>query len=129
MESFNGKLRDELLNLDAFDTLLEVQVLTGQCRRTYNRIRHHKTRCNEGQRRDGRRPPLVYRQKGRPSLEKSLCGTRLSPSGRHPVRSVFARYSLSRLERFPSPRDRGRKAGCGSYSSSSMERLPSSGES
>jgi len=28
LESFNGKLRDELLNVEIFDTLLEVQVLT-----------------------------------------------------------------------------------------------------
>ena len=28
LESFNGKLRDELLNMEIFDTLLEVQVLT-----------------------------------------------------------------------------------------------------
>ena len=39
MESFNGKLRDELLDREVFFTLLEVQVLTGQYRQTYNRIR------------------------------------------------------------------------------------------
>ena len=39
VESFNGKLRDELLNREVFYTLLEVQVLTEQYRQTYNRIR------------------------------------------------------------------------------------------
>ena len=36
VESFNGKLRDELLNLEIFDTLLEVQVLVERWRRHYN---------------------------------------------------------------------------------------------
>ena len=36
VESFNGKLRDELLDREAFYTLLQVQVLTEQCRQTYN---------------------------------------------------------------------------------------------
>ena len=43
VESFNGKLRDELLNLAVFYTLLEVQVLTEQYRQTYNRIRPHSS--------------------------------------------------------------------------------------
>ena len=38
VESFNGKLRDELLDREVFYTLLEVQVLAEQCRQTYNRI-------------------------------------------------------------------------------------------
>ena len=43
VESFNGKLRDELLNREVFFTLLEVQVLTEQYRQTYNRIRPHSS--------------------------------------------------------------------------------------
>ena len=43
VESFNGKLRDELLNREVFYTLLEVQVLTEQYRQTYNRIRPHSS--------------------------------------------------------------------------------------
>ena len=39
VESFNGKLRDELLDREVFYTLLEVQVLTEQYRRIYNQIR------------------------------------------------------------------------------------------
>ena len=40
-ESFNGKLRDELLNGEIFYTLKEAQVLIEQWRRHYNSIRPH----------------------------------------------------------------------------------------
>ena len=43
VESFNGKLRDELLDREIFYTLQEVQVLTGEYRQTYNRIRPHSS--------------------------------------------------------------------------------------
>ena len=39
VESFNGKLRDELLNRAIFYTLKKVQVLTKRYRKTYNHIR------------------------------------------------------------------------------------------
>jgi transposase InsO family protein len=41
IESFNGKMRDELLNREIFDTLLEAQVLIEQWRMEYNQIRPH----------------------------------------------------------------------------------------
>lgn len=41
IESFNGKLRDELLNGEIFDTMTEVQVLTERWRQEYNRFRPH----------------------------------------------------------------------------------------
>ena len=40
-ESFNGRLRDELLNCEQFDTLLEAKVLIERWRRHYNTIRPH----------------------------------------------------------------------------------------
>ena len=43
VESFNGKLRDELLDREIFFTLKEVQVLTEQYKQTYNRIRPHSS--------------------------------------------------------------------------------------
>jgi len=43
IESFNGKLRDELLNLEIFDTLLEAKVLIERWRREYNHIRPHSS--------------------------------------------------------------------------------------
>ena len=39
VESFNGKLRDELLNAEVFTTLAEVKVLIEGCRRHYNTVR------------------------------------------------------------------------------------------
>jgi putative transposase len=41
VESFNGKLRDELLNGEIFDTLLEAKVLIERWRIEYNTIRPH----------------------------------------------------------------------------------------
>jgi putative transposase len=41
LESFNGKLRDELLNREVFDTLLEAKVLVARWRTHYNRARPH----------------------------------------------------------------------------------------
>jgi len=44
IESFNGKLRDELLNLEIFTTLEEAKVLIEQWRREYNQIRPHSAK-------------------------------------------------------------------------------------
>ena len=49
-ESFNGKLRDELLNREIFYSLGEVQILTERWRREYNTIRPHSSL--------GYRPPV-----------------------------------------------------------------------
>ena len=43
IESFNGKLRDELLNGEIFTTLKEAQVLTELWRREYNQVRPHSS--------------------------------------------------------------------------------------
>jgi transposase InsO family protein len=46
IESFNGKLRDELLDREIFDTLAEARVLIEQWRRGYNDSRPHSgLRC------------------------------------------------------------------------------------
>ena len=42
-ESFNGKLRDELLNGEIFTTLLEAKVLIENWRIEYNQIRPHSS--------------------------------------------------------------------------------------
>ncbi len=49
-ESFNGKLRDELLNREIFYSLKEVEILTERWRREYNTIRPHSSL--------GYRPPV-----------------------------------------------------------------------
>jgi putative transposase len=49
VESFNGKLRDELLNGEIFYTLKEAQILIADWRRLYNGLRPHSAL--------GQRPP------------------------------------------------------------------------
>ena len=43
IESFKGKLRDELLNREIFTTLEEAKVLIEQWRRDYNQVRPHSS--------------------------------------------------------------------------------------
>jgi transposase InsO family protein len=43
IESFNGKLRDELLNGEIFDTILEAKVITENWRQQYNKVRPHSS--------------------------------------------------------------------------------------
>jgi transposase InsO family protein len=43
IESFNGKMRDELLNREIFMTLTEAEVLIEQWRREYNQVRPHSS--------------------------------------------------------------------------------------
>ena len=45
IESFNGKLRDELLNREIFTTLTEAKILIEQWRREYNHVRPHSALC------------------------------------------------------------------------------------
>ena len=49
IESFNGKLRDELLNREIFTTLIEAKVLIADWKREYNQVRPHSAK--------GYRPP------------------------------------------------------------------------
>ncbi len=46
IESFNGKLRDELLNREIFTTLEEAKVLIQQWRMEYNHVRPHSAKNN-----------------------------------------------------------------------------------
>ena len=59
VESFNGKLRDELLDRELFDTLWEVQVLTEQWRHEYNR--GYVNRCVTDIRRRPSQPLIQWR--------------------------------------------------------------------
>ncbi len=43
IESFNAKLRDELLNGEIFETLLKAKVLTEEWRKEYNAVRPHSS--------------------------------------------------------------------------------------
>jgi len=42
-ESFNGKMRDEFLNREIFDTMFEVEILTRKWVLEYNTIRPHSS--------------------------------------------------------------------------------------
>jgi transposase InsO family protein len=44
IESFNGKMRDELLDREIFTTLEEAKILINQWRREYNEFRPHSAR-------------------------------------------------------------------------------------
>jgi transposase InsO family protein len=70
VESFNGKLRDELLNREIFTTLTEAKVLIEQWRREYNQVRPHSSL--------GYRPPAPEVNYIDPSNLKggNLCGGR-----------------------------------------------------
>ncbi len=57
IESFNGKLRDELLNCEVFDTLHEAQVLAHDYRIDYNSYRPHSSL--------GQLTPLEFAEKWR----------------------------------------------------------------
>jgi len=63
IESFNGKLRDELLNGEIFYTLLEARVLIEMWRRHYNRVRPHSSL--------GYRPPAPEAVPGPPIVAAS----------------------------------------------------------
>jgi len=41
IESFNGKMRDEVLNLELFESLIEAKVLIERWRKVYNHVRPH----------------------------------------------------------------------------------------
>ncbi len=41
IESFNGKMRDELLNGEIFYTLKEAQIMIEKCRKEYNTVKPH----------------------------------------------------------------------------------------
>jgi len=43
VESFNSKLRDELLNGEIFTTIVEAKILIEQWRREYNQVRPHSS--------------------------------------------------------------------------------------
>ena len=56
VESFNGKLRDELLDREVFDTLLEAKVLISRWRKAYNTVRPHSSLGDRPPAPESRRP-------------------------------------------------------------------------
>ena len=47
VESFNGRLRDELLNETAFSSLSEARALLAEWQADYNRVRPHSALANQ----------------------------------------------------------------------------------
>jgi transposase InsO family protein len=74
VESFNGKLRDELFNRESFDTLLEAKVLIERWRQDYNTVRPHSAL--------GYRPPAPEARR-RPDCR--TCGDRTTAPVGEPV--------------------------------------------
>jgi transposase InsO family protein len=67
IESFNGKLRDELLDGEIFYTLMEAKVLIERWREHYNRFRPHSS--------------LGYRPPAPEAVEIGMSGTDILMSG------------------------------------------------
>lgn len=64
VDSFNGKLRDERLDREVFERLLEAKVLIARCRKAYNTIRPHSSL--------GYRPPAPESRRRCPLAEARL---------------------------------------------------------
>jgi putative transposase len=62
VESFNGRLRDECLNENLFDTLLAARALIEAWRVDYNTVRPHS--------RLGNLPPTIYATLGAPAMQR-----------------------------------------------------------
>ena len=86
VESFNGKLRDELLDREVFNTLQEVKVLVERYRRTYNQVRPHSSL--------GYMPPApetVNAPRSRPCACRTNITSGTNIGGRS-VSAIWARY-------------------------------------
>ena len=59
IESFNGKLRDELLNRETFYTLIEAKVLIEQWRMEYNQVRPNGSLNYRPPAREARMPAIL----------------------------------------------------------------------
>ena len=97
VESFNGKLRDELLAREVFDTLLEAKVLIERWRKAYNTVRPHSSLGYRPPAPESRRPcrvgPGAFAP--RPLTEPDLWVT-------HPALWVpFSQVEQQRLARGP----------------------------
>ena len=77
VESFNGKLRDELLGCEVFNSLAEAKVLIEQWRRHYNTVRPHSSL--------GYRPPAPEVVLTMPSMLPDLSG----PTGSAPPKPAM----------------------------------------
>jgi transposase InsO family protein len=92
VESFNGKLRDELLDREIFYTLLEAKVLIERWREHYNRVRPHSSL--------GYRPPAPVAIDVPAIREKQhRGGPAPTPPASKPPRKAPGKASLSTCQR------------------------------
>ena len=73
VESFNGKLRDELLNREIFDTLPKTRILIENWRREYNTVRPQSALGYRPPAPESILPPLVG--------DETFAGSRLQAAG------------------------------------------------
>ena len=79
VESFNARLRDELLNGEMFYTLREAQVVIESWRRHYNRVRPHASLGYRAPAPEVVVPALATRPTGQPGGLRTIQGARSSP--------------------------------------------------
>ena len=76
-ESFNGKLRDELLNGEIFCSLAEAAVLVEQWRREYNTVRPHSACGGLPPAPEAIKPSALVPEDARPSRLSTGAGTNI----------------------------------------------------
>ena len=76
-ESFNGKLRDELLNGEIFYSLAEAAVLVEQWRREYNTVRPHSACGGSPPAPEAIKPSALVPEDARPSRPSTGAGTNI----------------------------------------------------
>lgn len=77
IESFNGRLRDELLNETLFTSLAHAHAALAAWRHDYNTVRPHSAL--------GNRPPAVYAKLGAPAMQRDGALELPGGSAPHPV--------------------------------------------
>jgi len=77
VESFNGRLRDELLNETLFTSLAHARVALAAWRNDYNTVRPHSATGNQ--------PPAIYAKLGVPAMQRDGTLELLGGSAPHPV--------------------------------------------
>ena len=77
VESFNGRLRDELLNETLFTSLVHARVALAAWRHDYNMVRPHSALGNQ--------PPAVYAKLGAPVMQRDGTLELSGGSAPHPV--------------------------------------------
>ena len=98
IESFNGRLRDELLNETLFVSLVHARAALATWKDDYNTIRPHS--------RPGNLPPAAYAKLSDPAVQWDGTLRSLAGFAPHPVASPSHTGSNARNRLYPSPDER-----------------------